>query len=160
MDMDINEMIRAQMKSGMSAKEIANAFTDALNKAQEEVNKKNKEADKCAGVLDHFRYIFNDAVSHNQFDVNSAATLFALTLAKKHPEWTGEDIMNCYNIAIYTAEVAEQTVHKTPDELADLVINKSIEFLDKLLSDEDIKEKKEEPDPNEAKLAEFLKMFH
>jgi hypothetical protein len=157
MDMDINEMIRAQMKSGMSAKEIANAFTDALNKAQEEVNKKNKEADKRADVLDHFRYIFNDAVSHNQFDVNSAATLFALTLAKKHPEWTGEDIMNCYNIAIYTAEITEQTVHKTPDELADLMVNKGIELLDKLLADDN---KGEEPDLDEKKLAEFLKMFH
>lgn len=155
--MNINEMIRAQMKSGMSAKEIANAFTDALNKAQEEVNKKNKEADKRAGVLDHFRYIFNDAVSHNQFDVNSAATLFALTLAKKHPEWTGEDIMNCYNIAIYTAEITEQTVHKTPDELADLMVNKGIELLDKLLADDN---KGEEPDLDEKKLAEFLKMFH
>lgn len=144
--MDINEMIRAQMKSGMSTKEIANAFTDALNKAQEEVNKKNEER---ASVLDHFRYIFNGAVSRNQFDVNSASTLFAMTLANKHPEWTGEDIMNCHAIAMRTAEVAEQTVHKTPDELADLVINKSIELLDKLLSD-----------PDEEKLAEFLKMFH
>lgn len=144
--MDINEMIRAQMKSGMSTKEIANAFTDALNKAQEEVN---KEAEERASVLDHFRYIFNGAVSRNQFDVNSASTLFAMTLANKHPEWTGEDIMNCHAIAMRTAEVAEQTVHKTPDELADLVINKSIELLDKLLSD-----------PDEEKLAEFLKMFH
>lgn len=158
--MDINEMIRAQMKSGMSTKEIANAFTDALNKAQEEVNKKNKEVEERASVLDHFRYIFNGAVSRNQFDVNSAATLFAMTLANKHPEWTGEDIMNCHNIAIHTAQIAEQTVHKTPDELADLVVNKSIEFLDKLLSDEDIKEKKEEPDLDEEKLVEFLKMFH
>ena len=153
--MDINEMIRAQMKSGMSAKEIANAFTDALNKAQEEVNKKNKEVEEPS-VLDHFRYIFNGAVSRNQFDVNSAATLFAMTLANKHPEWTGEDIMDCHNIAVHTAEIAEQTVHKTPDELADLVVNKSIEFLDKL----DIKEKKEEPDLDEEKLVEFLKMFH
>lgn len=94
--MDINEMIRAQMKSGMSAKEIANAFTDALNKAQEEVNKKNKETEERASVLDHFRYIFNGAVSRNQFDVNSVSTLFAMTLANKHPEWTGEDIMNCH----------------------------------------------------------------
>lgn len=53
--------------------------------------------------------------------------------------------MNCHDIAIHTAQIAEQT----PDELADLVVNKSIEFLDKLLSD-----------PDEAKLAEFLKMFH
>ena len=158
--MDINEMIRAQMESGMSTKEIANAFTDALNKAQEEVNKKNKEVEERASVLDHFRYIFNGAVSRNQFDVNSATTLFAMTLANKHPEWTGEDIMNCHNIAVHTAEIAEQTVHKTPDELADLVVNKSIEFLDKLLSDEDIKEKKEEPDLDEEKLVEFLKMFH
>lgn len=86
--MDINEMIRAQMKSGMSTKEIANAFTDALNKAQEEVNKKNKEAEERASVLDHFRYIFNGAVSRNQFDVNSVSTLFAMTLANRHPEWT------------------------------------------------------------------------
>ena len=155
--MDINEMIRAQMESGMSTKEIANAFTDALNKAQEEVNKKNKEVEERASVLDHFRYIFNGAVSRNQFDVDSAATLFAMTLANKHPEWTGEDIMNCHNIAVHTAEVAEQTVHKTPDELADLVVNKSIEFLDKLLSDDN---KGEEPDLDEKKLAEFLKMFH
>lgn len=56
---------------------------------------------------------------------------------------------------MHTAEVAEQTVHKTPDELADLVINKSIELLDKLLSD-----KEEDSDPDEEKLAEFLKMFH
>lgn len=153
--MDINEMIRAQMKSGMSTKEIANAFTDALNKAQEEVNKKNKEAEERASVLDHFRYIFNGAVSRNQFDVNSAATLFAMTLANKHPEWTGEDIMNCHDIAIHTAQIAEQTVHKTPDELIDLVVNKSIELLDKLLSD-----KEEDSDPDEEKLAEFLKMFH
>lgn len=153
--MDINEMIRAQMKSGMSAKEIANAFTDALNKAQEEVNKKNKETEERASVLDHFRYIFNGAVSRNQFDVNSVSTLFAMTLANKHPEWTGEDIMNCHAIAMHTAEIAEQTVHKTPDELADLVVNKSIEFLDKLLSD-----KEEDSDPDEAKLVEFLKMFH
>ena len=153
--MDINEMIRAQMKSGMSTKEIANAFTDALNKAQEEVNKKNKEAEERASVLDHFRYIFNGAVSRNQFDVNSASTFFAMTLANKHPEWTGEDIMNCHAIAMRTAKVAEQTVHKTPDELADLVINKSIELLDKLLSD-----KEEDSDPDEEKLAEFLKMFH
>lgn len=153
--MDINEMIRAQMKSGMSTKEIANAFTDALNKAQEEVNKKNKEAEERASILDHFRYIFNGAVSRNQFDVNSASTLFAMTLANKHPEWTGEDIMNCHAIAMRTAEVVEQTVHKTPDELADLVINKSIELLDKLLSD-----KEEDSDPDEEKLAEFLKMFH
>lgn len=153
--MDINEMIRAQMESGMSTKEIANAFTDALNKAQEEVNKKNKEVEERASVLDHFRYIFNGAVSRNQFDVNSAATLFAMTLANKHPEWTGEDIMNCHNIAVHTAEIAEQTVHKTPDELADLVVNKSIELLDKLLSD-----KEEDSDPDEEKLAEFLKMFH
>lgn len=153
--MDINEMIRAQMESGMSTKEIANAFTDALNKAQEEVNKKNKEVEERASVLDHFRYIFNGAVSRNQFDVNSAATLFAMTLANKHPEWTGEDIMNCHNIAVHTAEIAEQTVHKTPDELADLVVNKSIELLDKLLSDPD-----EDSDPDEEKLAEFLKMFH
>ena len=130
--MDINEMIRAQMKSGMSTKEIANAFTDALNKAQEEVNKKNKEVEERASVLDHFRYIFNGAVSRNQFDVNSASALFAMTLANKHPEWTGEDIMDCHDIAIHTAEIAEQTVHKTPDELANLVVNKSIEFLDKL----------------------------
>ena len=153
--MDINEMIRAQMKSGMSAKEIANAFTDALNKAQEEVNKKNKETEERASVLDHFRYIFNGAVSRNQFDVNSVSTLFAMILANKHPEWTGEDIMNCHAIAMHTAEIAEQTVHKTPDELADLVVNKSIEFLDKLLSD-----KEEDSDPDEEKLAEFLKMFH
>lgn len=150
--MDINEMIRAQMKSGMSIAEIANAFTDALNKAQEEVNKKDEER---ASVLDHFRYIFNGAVSRNQFDVNSAATLFAMTLANKHPEWTGEDIMNCHDIAIHTAQIAEQTVHKTPDELADLVVNKSLEFLDKLLSG-NIEEEKD----SEAKLAEFLKMFH
>lgn len=155
--MDINEMIRAQMKSGMSTKEIANAFTDALNKAQEEVNKKNKEAEGRASVLDHFRYIFNGAVSRNQFDVNSAATLFAMTLANKHPEWTGEDIMNCHDIAIHTAQIAEQTVHKTPDELIDLVVNKSIEFLDKLLPDDN---EEKEPDLDEAKLAEFLKMFH
>lgn len=155
--MDINEMIRAQMKSGMSAKEIANAFTDALNKAQEEVNKKNKETEERASVLDHFRYIFNGAVSRNQFDVNSAATLFAMTLANKHPEWTGEDIMNCHDIAIHTAQIAEQTVHKTPDELIDLVVNKSIEFLDKLLPDDN---EEKEPDLDEAKLAEFLKMFH
>lgn len=155
MDMDINEMIRAQMKSGMSTKEIANAFTDALNKAQEEVNKKNKETEERASVLDHFRYIFNGAVSRNQFDVNSAATLFAMTLANKHPEWTGEDIMNCHDIAIHTAQMAEQTVHKTSDELIDLVVNKSIEFLDKLLPD-----KEEDSDPDEEKLAEFLKMFH
>ena len=155
--MDINEMIRAQMKSGMSTKKIANAFTDALNKAQEEVNKKNKEAEERASVLDHFRYIFNGAVSRNQFDVNSAATLFAMTLANKHPEWTGEDIMNCHDIAIHTAQIAEQTVHKTPDELIDLVVNKSIEFLDKLLPDDN---KEDEPDLDEAKLAEFLKMFH
>lgn len=153
--MDINEMIRAQMKSGMSAKEIANAFTDALNKAQEEVNKKNKETEERASVLDHFQYIFNGAVSRNQFDVNSVSTLFAMILANKHPEWTGEDIMNCHAIAMRTAEVAEQTVHKTPDELADLVINKSIELLDKLLSD-----KEEDSDPDEEKLVEFLKMFH
>ena len=155
--MDINEMIRAQMKSGMSTKEIANAFTDALNKAQEEVNKKNKEVEERASVLDHFRYIFNGAVSRNQFDVNSAATLFAMTLANKHPDWTGEDIMNCHDIAIHTAQIAEQTVHKTPDELIDLVVNKSIEFLDKLLPDDN---KEDEPDLDEAKLAEFLKMFH
>lgn len=155
--MDINEMIRAQMKSGMSTKEIANAFTDALNKAQEEVNKKNKEAEERASVLDHFRYIFNGAVSRNQFDVNSAATLFAMTLANKHPEWTGEDIMNCHDIAIHAAQIAEQTVHKTPDELIDLVVNKSIEFLDKLLPDDN---EEKEPDLDEAKLAEFLKMFH
>lgn len=155
--MDINEMIRAQMKSGMSTKEIANAFTDALNKAQEEVNKKNKEVEERASVLDHFRYIFNGAVSRNQFDVNSAATLFAMTLANKHPEWTGEDIMNCHDIAIHTAQIAEQTVHKTPDELIDLVVNKSIEFLDKLLPDDN---EEKEPDLDEAKLAEFLKMFH
>lgn len=155
--MDINEMIRAQMKSGMSTKEIANAFTDALNKAQEAVNKKDKEAEERVSVLDHFRYIFNGAVSRNQFDVNSVSALFAMTLAKSHPEWTAEDIMNCHDIAIHTAQIAEQTVHKTPDELADLVVNKSIEFLDKLLS-EDIDEK--DSDPDEAKLAEFLKMFH
>lgn len=155
--MDINEMIRAQMKSGMSTKKIANAFTDALNKAQEEVNKKNKEVEERASVLDHFRYIFNGAVSRNQFDVNSAATLFAMTLANKHPEWTGEDIMNCHDIAIHTAQIAEQTVHKTPDELIDLVVNKSIEFLDKLLPDDN---KEDEPDLDKAKLAEFLKMFH
>lgn len=156
--MDINEMIRAQMKSGMSIAEIANAFTDALNKAQEEVNKKDKVAEERASVLDHFRYIFNGAVSRNQFDVNSAATLFAMTLANKHPEWTGEDIMNCHDIAIHTAQIAEQTVHKTPDELANLVVNKSLEFLDKLLSG-DVEEEKDS-DPDEAKLAEFLKMFH
>lgn len=149
--MDINEMIRAQMKSGMSTAEIANAFTDALNKVQEEVNKKGEER---ASVLEHFRYIFNGAVSRNQFDVNSVSALFAMTLANKHPEWTAEDIMSCHDIAMHTAEVAEQTIHKTPDELANLVVNKSIEFLDKLLS-EDIDEK-----DSEAKLAEFLKMFH
>ena len=155
--MDINEMIRAQMKSGMSTKEIANAFTDALNKAQEEVNKKDKEAEERASVLEHFRYIFNGAVSHNQFDVNSVSALFAMTLAQKHPEWTAEDIMSCHDIAMHTAEVAEQTIHKTPDELANLVVNKSLEFLDKLLN-EDTDEK--DSDPDEAKLAEFLKMFH
>ena len=53
---------------------------------------------------------------------------------------------------MHTAEIAEQT---TPDELADLVVNKSIEFLDKLLSD-----KEEDSDPDEEKFAEFLKMFH
>lgn len=155
--MDINEMIRAQMKSGMSTAEIANAFTDALNKAQEEVNKKDKVAEERASVLDHFRYIFNGAVSRNDFNVNSVSALFALTLAKSHPEWTAEDIMSCHDIAIHTAQIAEQTVHKTPDELADLVVNKSLEFLDKLLS-EDIDAKDSEPD--DAKLAEFLKMFH
>ena len=155
--MDINEMIRAQMKSGMSTAEIANAFTDALNKAQEEVNKKDKEAEERASVLEHFRYIFNGAVSHNDFDIKSASALFAMTLAKSHPEWTAEDIMSCHNIAMHTAEVAEQTIHKTPDELANLVVNKSLEFLDKLLN-EDTDEK--DSDPDEAKLAEFLKMFH
>lgn len=57
--------------------------------------------------------------------------------------------MNCYNIAIYTAEITD----KTPDELA----NKGIELLDKLLADDN---KGEEPDLDEKKLAEFLKMFH
>lgn len=152
--MDINEMIRAQMKSGMSTAEIANAFTDALNKAQEEVDKKNEETAARVGMLDHLQYIFNDAVSHNDFNVNSASALFALTLGKSHPEWTADDIKSCYDIAIHTAEVAEQTIHKTPDELADLVVNKSIEFLDKLLNED------KDSDPDEAKLAEFLKMFH
>lgn len=156
--MDINEMIRAQMKSGMSTAEIANAFTDALNKAQEEVNKKDKVAEERASVLDHFRYIFNGAISRNDFNVNSVSALFALTLAKNHPEWTAEDIMSCHDIAMHTAEVAEQTVHKTPDELADLVVNKSLEFLDKLLSGNAEEEK--DSDPDEAKLTEFLKMFH
>lgn len=155
--MDINEMIRAQMKSGMSTEAIANAFADALNKIQEETDKQNKENAARAEILDRFQRIFNNAVTQNQFDVTSASALFALTLGKSHPEWTADDIKSCFEVAIHTAEVAEQTIHKTPDELANLVINKGMEFLDKLLS-EDTDE--EDSDSDEAVLAEFLKMFH
>ena len=87
--MNYENMIRDDMKNGVSPEEIAKRFTDTFNKVQKEDNCKQLERDN---LIDEMYDIFIDNVDAEDYDVEDIGRLAAIIYANRHPEWSAKDI--------------------------------------------------------------------
>lgn len=149
--MDFEAMIREARDNGISIDDIAELFSETLNTIQQE---ENSVINKRKTVLNHMKDSFYENVAKKQLDCADAAALFTLTMADKYPNWTAENINDFYNTIERNAQTAAEMIGKSPEEMFEIVLNKSKNVLDDVLK---TTEKKSKGDDD--KIAEFLKLF-
>lgn len=138
-------MIRDAQKNGLSIDDIAKMFSKTLNAVQQEDQKKKAIKDARTELIEHMKDQFETAVSKGCFDCTDAATLYTLTMAKKYPDWTAENIKDYFQIIKLNAEIAETVVGKEPDELLQVLLDKIDNLFDAV------------PKSDNKKIADFLR---
>lgn len=142
-------MIRDAQKNGLSIDDIAKMFSKTLNAVQQEDQKKKAIVDARTELIEHMKDQFETAVSKGHLDCIDAAALYTLTMTKKYPDWTAENIKDYFQIIKLTAETAATMVGKEPDELLQVLLDKVDNLFDAV-------PKSKDKSDNE-KIADFLR---
>ena len=123
-------MIRDAQKNGLTIDDIAKMFSKTLNAIQQEDQKKKAIKNARTELIEHMKDQFEIAVSKEQLSCADAATLYTITMAKEHPEWTAENIEDYFQIIKLNAETAASMVGKGPDELLQILLDKADKLFD------------------------------
>ena len=142
-------MIRDAQKNGLTIDDIAKTFSKTLNAVQQEDQKKKDIKNARTELIEHMKDQFETAVSKGHPNCTDAATLYAIIMAEKYPDWTAEDIKDYFQVVKLNAENIATMVDKRPDELLQILLDK----VDKLF---DITPKSKSKSDNE-KIADFLR---
>lgn len=140
---DFEAMIRSALAES-DADTLAKAFTDALNKIEEENNKVTSPLAELEAMVKENTGI----VCPPHMDLEDAIAIATIVATRKHEDWTGEDSATFLRAVYDFAETAEAVTHKTPDEVLDMVVDMVSEALDKVRSTSSAprEEKKENSD--------------
>ena len=120
-------MIRDAQKNGLTIDDIAKMFSKSLNAVQQEDHKKKAIKNARTELIKRMKNQFETAVSKEQFSCVDAATLYTITMAEKYPDWTAENIKDYFQIIKMNAETAATMVNKEPDELLQILLDKTDE---------------------------------
>ena len=142
-------MIRDAQKNGLTIDDIAKMFSKTLNAVQQEDQKKKAIKDARTELLEHMKDEFETAVSKGHLDCTDAAALYTLTMAEKYPDWTAENIKDYFQIIKLNAETAATMIGKKPDELLQMLLDKTDKLFDTI-------PKSKDKSDNE-KIADFLR---
>lgn len=145
---DFEAMIRSALAES-DADTLAKAFTDALNKVEEENNKVTSPLAELEAMVKENTGI----VCPPHMDLADAIAIATIVATRKHEDWTGEDSATFLRAVYDFAETAEAVTHKTPDEVLDMVVDMVSEALDKVKKPT-TEEKKENSDADA--LSKFL----
>lgn len=145
---DFEAMIRSALAES-DADTLAKAFTDALNKVEEENNKVTSPLAELEAMVKENTGI----VCPPHMDLADAIAIATIVATRKHEDWTGEDSATFLRAVYDFAETTEAVTHKTPDEVLDMVVDMVSEALDKVKKPT-TEEKKENSDADA--LSKFL----
>lgn len=139
---DFETLIRSALAES-DADTLAKAFTDALNKVEEEENNKvtSPLAELEAMVKEN-----TGIVCPPHMDLEDAIAIATIVTARKHEDWTGEDTATFLRAIYDFAETAEAVTHKTTDEVLSMVVDMVSEALDKVRSTGSAPSKQENSD--------------
>lgn len=126
---DFETLIRSALAES-DADTLAKAFTDALNKVEEENNEVTSPLAKLEVMVKENTGI----VCPPHMDLEDAIAIAAIVTARKHEDWTGEDTATFLRAVYDFAETAEAVTHKTTDEVLSMVVDMVSEALDKVKS--------------------------
>lgn len=138
---DFEAMIRSALVES-DADTLAKAFTDALNKVEEENNKVTSPLAELEAIVKENTGI----VCPPHMDLEDAIAIATIVVSRKHEDWTGEDSATFLREVYEYAETAEAVTHKTPDEVLDMVVDMVSEALDKVRSTSSAPRKQENSD--------------
>lgn len=155
-------MVLSALANGKSIEEIAAEMNSTLNKIQNEKTAAQKRADYLAGWMDDF----SDAFDDDDVDLNDAAALMTIVVAKDHPDWDIDTINRFMETMLQNAQITARLMTEDPLEvLTDSISaaikdikSKSFEFADKNKEAAETAHKAATPIKRDAdKIAEFLK---
>lgn len=138
---DFETLIRSALAES-DADTLAKAFTDALNKVEEENNKVTSPLAELEAMVKENTGI----VCPPHMDLEDAITIATIVTARKHEDWTGEDTATFLRAVYDFAETAEAVTHKTTDEVLSMVVDMVSEALDKVRSTGSAPSKQENSD--------------
>lgn len=138
---DFETLIRSALAES-DADTLAKAFTDALNKVEEENNKVTSPLAELETMVKENTGI----VCPPHMDLEDAIAIAAIVTARKHEDWTGEDTAIFLRAVYDFAETAEAVTHKTTDEVLSMVVDMVSEALDKVKSTGSAPSKQENSD--------------
>lgn len=142
-------MIRDAQKNGLTIDDIAKMFSKTLNAVQQEDQKKKAVKDARTELIEHMKDQFETAVTEERLNCTDAATLYAITMAEKYPDWTAENIKDYFQIIKLNAETTATMIGKEPDELLQVLLDKVDNLFDAI-------PKSKDKSDNE-KIADFLR---
>lgn len=138
---DFETLIRSALAES-DADTLAKAFTDALNKVEEENNKVTSPLAELEAMVKENTGI----VCPPHMDLEDAIAIATIVTARKHEDWTGEDTATFLRAVYDFAETAEAVTHKTTDEVLSMVVDMVSEALDKVRSTGSAPSKQENSD--------------
>lgn len=138
---DFETLIRSALAES-DADTLAKAFTDALNKVEEE----NNEVTSPLAELEAMVKKNTGIVCPPHMDLEDAIAIATIVTARKHEDWTGEDTAAFLRAVYDFAETAEAVTHKTTDEVLSMVVDMVSEALNKVKSTGSAPSKQENSD--------------
>lgn len=138
---DFETLIRSALAES-DADTLAKAFTDALNKVEEE----NNEVTSPLAELEAMVKENTGIVCPSHMDLEDAIAIATIVTARKHEDWTGEDTATFLRAVYDFAETAEAVTHKTTDEVLSMVVDMVSEALNKVKSTGSAPSKQENSD--------------
>lgn len=138
---DFETLIRSALAES-DADTLAKAFTDALNKVEEENNKVTSPLAELEAMVKENTGI----VCPPHMDLEDAIAIATIVTARKHEDWTGEDTATFLRAVYDFAETAEAVTHKTTNEVLSMVVDMVSEALDKVRSTSSAPSKQENSD--------------
>lgn len=150
--MDFEATIRDAQKNGLTTDDIAKMFSKALNAVRFEDQEKKAMKNARTELIKHMKDQFEIAVSKVHLDCADAAALYTITMAEKYPDWTAENIEEYFRTIKLNAETAATMIGKEPDELLQMLLDKTDKLFDTIPKTNKSKDKSD----NE-KIADFLR---